>query len=153
MYARTCTFTTCAYMSNTFAAFCVANTLLVDRRTFCCVLCCVLSLVQTTSSNTNIASVVVFVYMHTRSHQSAGEVGTPSAALLAAPWFSGCSNGQTNQFDQFADNVCFGHTFTGCIRQQPCPIASATLRICIQAGLCTFMGVCIHKCVLLTTVQ
>jgi hypothetical protein len=68
------------------------------------------------------------------ANPSAGEVGTPSAALMAATWFNGCSAGQTNQFDLFADNVCFGHTFTGCIRQQPCPVASATLRVCLQAA-------------------
>jgi hypothetical protein len=61
------------------------------------------------------------------------EPSSPSAALLSGP-LSTCSAGVQPGFDTFADNRCFGHTFTNCIVSGPCPLRSATLNFCIRAA-------------------
>jgi len=61
------------------------------------------------------------------------ELATPSPALQAG-WLQACSAGWTSSFDNFADNVCFGHTFSSCFQQGACPLKAATLRFCVKAS-------------------
>lgn len=61
------------------------------------------------------------------------EPSSPSAALLSGP-MTMCSSGMQTGFDIFADNKCFGHTFSNCILRGPCPLKSATLNICLKAA-------------------
>ena len=45
-----------------------------------------------------------------------------------------CSAGVQSGFDIFTDNRCFGHTFSDCFVQGPCPLRRAKLEICLQAA-------------------
>jgi len=68
------------------------------------------------------------------STANGAETATPSPALQAG-WLQACSAGWTSSFDNFADNVCFGHTFsTGCFQQGKCPLKGAKLRFCTKAS-------------------
>mgnify|MGYP004229748705 CR=1 FL=1 len=58
------------------------------------------------------------------------EPSNPSPALVSG-MLSGCSAGIQPGFDFFADNRCFGHTFTDCFSQGDCPLRAAKLRICM----------------------
>ena len=61
------------------------------------------------------------------------ESSSPSPALVSG-LLSGCSAGIQPGFDFFADNKCFGHTFTDCFRQGICPLRGAQLKICMKAA-------------------
>ena len=61
------------------------------------------------------------------------EPSNPSPALISG-LLSGCSAGIQPGFDFFADNRCFGHTFTDCFRQGTCPLRGARLQICLKAA-------------------
>ena len=61
------------------------------------------------------------------------EPSNPSSALVSGI-LSGCSAGIQPGFDFFADNRCFGHTFTDCFSQGECPLRAAKLRICMRAA-------------------
>ena len=61
------------------------------------------------------------------------EPSNPSSAMVSGI-LSGCSAGIQSGFDIFADNRCFGHTFTDCFSRGECPLRSASLRICMQAA-------------------
>jgi hypothetical protein len=61
------------------------------------------------------------------------EPSSPSVTLLSGPLAS-CSAGVQPGFDFFADNRCFGHTFDNCLVRGPCPLRSASLRLCLRAA-------------------
>lgn len=61
------------------------------------------------------------------------EASNPSPALISGI-LSSCSSGIQNGFDIFANDRCFGHTFTNCLNKGECPLKSATLQICLQAA-------------------
>jgi len=67
------------------------------------------------------------------SLSNGNEPSQPSLAMLSGI-LSGCSAGIQSGFDIFADNRCFGHTFTKCFSQGECPLKSAHLRLCIKAA-------------------
>lgn len=61
------------------------------------------------------------------------EPSQPSSAMISGILL-GCSAGIQNGFDIFADNRCFGHTFTKCFSQGECPLKSANLKLCMRAA-------------------
>lgn len=61
------------------------------------------------------------------------EQSNPSTALISGI-LSSCSAGIQNGFDVFANDRCFGHTFTNCLNKGKCPLKSATLQICLRAA-------------------
>jgi hypothetical protein len=61
------------------------------------------------------------------------EPSNPSSALLSG-MLSGCSAGVQPGFDFFADNRCFGHTFSDCFSEGECPLRAANLKICMRAA-------------------
>jgi hypothetical protein len=61
------------------------------------------------------------------------EPSNPSSALLSG-MLSGCSAGVQPGFDFFADNRCFGHTFSECLNEGECPLRGANLQICMRAA-------------------
>ena len=61
------------------------------------------------------------------------EPSSPSVALLSGPLAS-CSAGVQPGFDFFADNRCFGHTFSDCLVRGPCPLKSAIIKFCLRAA-------------------
>ena len=66
------------------------------------------------------------------SGANGAEPSSPSTALLAV--LGGCSAGIQPGFDFFADNRCFGHTFSNCLVRGPCPLRAASLRLCLRAS-------------------
>jgi hypothetical protein len=67
------------------------------------------------------------------SPANGAEPSSPSVALLSGPLGS-CSAGVQPGFDFFADNRCFGHTFSDCLVRGPCPLKSAIVKFCIRAA-------------------
>jgi len=67
------------------------------------------------------------------STANGAELASPQPALQTG-WLAACSAGWTSSFDNFADNVCFGHTFTDGFQQGACPLKAASLRFCIKAS-------------------
>jgi hypothetical protein len=61
------------------------------------------------------------------------ENSSPSTLLLSGI-LSQCSAGVQSGFDIFANDRCFGHTFTNCLMKGECPLKRANLYICIQAA-------------------
>ena len=61
------------------------------------------------------------------------EPSQPSVAMVSGI-LAGCSAGIQSGFDIFADNRCFGHTFTNCFSQGECPLKAANLKICMRAA-------------------
>ena len=56
------------------------------------------------------------------------------SALLLSNFLLQCSAGIQAGFDTFANDRCFGHTFTNCIKNTNCNIRRAVLDICLQAA-------------------
>lgn len=67
------------------------------------------------------------------SNSNGNEPSQPSIAMVSGI-LAGCSAGIQSGFDIFADNRCFGHTFTNCFSNGKCPLKSATLKLCLRAA-------------------
>ena len=67
------------------------------------------------------------------SLSNGAEPSSPSSALITN-LLSTCSAGIQSGFDIFANDRCFGHTFTNCFINNKCPLKSAKLDICLQAA-------------------
>ena len=61
------------------------------------------------------------------------EPSNPST-LLVDGILSTCSAGIQPGYDTFANDRCFGHTFTNCFVNTKCPIKSATLQFCLRGA-------------------
>ena len=61
------------------------------------------------------------------------ELSYPSSSLITN-YLSQCSAGIQSGFDIFANDRCFGHTFTNAIERGECKVRRALVRTCLQAA-------------------
>ena len=61
------------------------------------------------------------------------EPSDPSPALITN-LLSTCSAGILPGYDIFANDRCFGHTFSDCLVKHVCPLKHAELKICLEAA-------------------